>query len=108
MLCPASALTNGKTVAIDPLSKVCFLDILLLLSGKFDETFDNYINDQFIFRDQWIMIKALFQKFTLHISNNNVYFADDHKLISQTLSYDKKQIDKNIDTVNEFIDFGNY
>ena len=75
----------------------------LLLSGKFDETFDNYINDQFIFRDQWIMIKALFQKFTLHISNNNVYFADDHKLIGQTLSYDKKQIDKNIEYINEFV-----
>ncbi|MNI64198.1 hypothetical protein D3C73_1196230 [compost metagenome] len=34
--CPASALTKGNTVAIEPLSNVCFLVILLLLRGRFD------------------------------------------------------------------------
>lgn len=30
------SINKWKTVAIEPLSNVCFLDILLLLSGKFD------------------------------------------------------------------------
>ena len=73
-----------------------------VFDDDFDEEFDTYFNDQFVFRDQWIMLKSFYQQLTLNIANNGVYYAKDQNLISQGLSYNSALLSKNIGYVNNF------
>ncbi len=73
-----------------------------IFNNDFDEEFDTYFNDQFVFRDQWIMLKSLYQQATFNIANNEVYYAKDQNLISQTLSYNEALVANNIKYVNNF------
>lgn len=73
-----------------------------VFDDDFDEEFDTYFNDQFVFRDQWIMLKSFYQQLTLNIANNGVYYAKDQNLISQGLSYNKTLLNKNIQYVSNF------
>lgn len=41
------------------LAKLPKLEIEELLNGKYVEKLDNYINDQFVFRDTWLRIKSM-------------------------------------------------
>ena len=74
-----------------------------IFNNDFDEEFDTYFNDQFIFRDQWIMLKSLYQQVTLNIANNEVYYAKDQNLISQELSYNEALVENNIKYINNFV-----
>ncbi|MCI5773719.1 MAG: DHHW family protein [Erysipelotrichaceae bacterium] len=73
-----------------------------IFNANFDEEFDTYFNDQFVFRDQWIMLKSLYQQLTFNIANNGVYYGQEQHLLAQTLSYNQALLDKNIQYVNEF------
>lgn len=48
-----------------------------LRSGKFMETFETYITDQFPLRDQWIQLKALSERALGKQENNKVYYGTD-------------------------------
>ena len=48
-----------------------------LRSGKFMETFEDYISDQFPLRDQWIRLKALSERALSKQENNGVYYGTD-------------------------------
>ena len=70
--------------------------------GDYDTEFENYFSDQFIARDTWIGIKSNFIRDTGAISNNEVYFAKDNRLIQQFIDYDEKTVDNNIEFINNF------
>ena len=48
-----------------------------LRSGKFMETFEDYITDQFPLRDSWIQLKSLSERILGKQENNRVYFSKD-------------------------------
>ena len=48
-----------------------------LRSGKFMESFEKYVSDQFPLRDQWIQLKAYSEKALGKQENNKVYFGTD-------------------------------
>ena len=73
-----------------------------ILFGDYDTEFENYFSDQFIARDTWIGIKSNFLRDTGAISNNDVYFAKDHRLIQQFMDYDKQTVANNITFINNF------
>ena len=53
-----------------------------LRSGKFMESFEKYISDQFPLRDQWIQLKAYSERTLGKQENNKVYFD---RVTGQTL-----------------------
>ena len=48
-----------------------------LRSGKFMESFEDYVTDQFPLRDQWIQLKAYSERALGKQENNKVYFGTD-------------------------------
>lgn len=73
-----------------------------ILNKNFDEKFETYFTDQFIFRDEWISAKSMYQRMTMNIVNNGVYYAKDKNLIAQHTLYNDKLINRSIDYINKF------
>jgi len=75
-----------------------------LLNGDFMNGVDKYINDQVLFRDQWIGIKVLSERMLLKQDMKAVYFGKDGYLIEKHNDSDvsKEQSQKNIERLIEF------
>ncbi|WBW98214.1 DHHW family protein [Oceanirhabdus sp. W0125-5] len=75
-----------------------------LFSGKFTEDFEDYIQDQFPFRDFWVGIKSDTERASLKMDNNNVYFGEDGFLLEK-FKKPGENLDKNINSINIFKDY---
>lgn len=73
-----------------------------IFSGNFDEQFESWFSDQFIYRDQWISIKAISKKATLSIQNNEVYFGKEGTLIGALNTINERIVGNNIVRINKF------
>ena len=72
-----------------------------LRSGEFMEDFEDYITDQFPFRDQWIQLKALSELILGKQENNGVYLgADGQTLFAQFAAPSADELAKRVDYVN--------
>ena len=77
-----------------------------LLSGKFMEDYESYLNDQFVSRNTWIRMKTgmdmLMQKNVI----NGVYLAQDDYLIEQHLESDFKEelVQKRISQLQKLVE----
>ena len=73
-----------------------------LRSGKFMETFEDYITDQFPLRDQWIQLKALSERALGKQENNGVYWGTDGQtLFAQYTAPSQEDLEKRIGYVNK-------
>lgn len=54
-----------------------------LLNGEFETDYEEYLTDQFIFRDDWIGLKTSVEKMLLKKESKDIYFAKDHYLIEK-------------------------
>lgn len=75
-----------------------------VLSGKYMQDVEEYINDQFPMRNTWISFKSDFLQNVGYREVNGVYLGDDDYLIEKWIDsdFDEKQLQKNIDAVNTF------
>ncbi len=73
-----------------------------LFSGAFTQEFESYSTDQFLFRDQWVMMKITAEQARQRKDSNGVYFGQDGYLIEQFDQYDKNQFLKNLQSVSRF------
>jgi hypothetical protein len=75
------------------------------VSGEYMNGIDEYLNDQFIIRDQWIGLKVILERAILKQEINSVYFANDDYLIEKHnyIDVSEEQADKNRDYLIEFI-----
>ncbi|NLP36351.1 MAG: hypothetical protein GX357_01705 [Firmicutes bacterium] len=62
-----------------------------LLSGNFTATFDQYVADQFVFRDWWVSLKVKVERLLQKKEQNGVYFGKDGYLL-QVLPQDNEEI----------------
>ena len=76
-----------------------------LLNGEFMNGLDEYINDQFVFRDHWISLKTMAERAMLKPDINSVYFAKDDNLIETHDKSDvsEEQAEKNKERLIEFV-----
>ena len=76
-----------------------------LINGQYMNELDEYINDQFVFRDNWINIKTVAERAMLKPDINSVYFAKDGYLIEKHDKSDvsEEQAEKNKERLIEFV-----
>ena len=79
------------------------LNLKNIISGKFSQEFETYTTDQFIFRDNWISLKTIGDLSLLKKDNGRVYFGKEDYLFDINKEIDKKQLDKNIESINKFL-----
>ncbi|GKX31277.1 membrane protein [Vallitalea longa] len=75
-----------------------------LLEGKYSKDIEKYIDDQFIFRENFITAKSNIEQLFPRKDINGVYLGKDDYLIEKCLEKDFNyaQLDKNIELVNSF------
>lgn len=78
-----------------------------LINGDYMNGIDDYINDQFVLRDQWVAMKVTLEKALLKQDINSVYFAKDDYLIEKHTINDVSDntADKNRDYLVEFVKY---
>ena len=75
-----------------------------LFSGKFTETFETYLSDQFAFRDGWIALKARAELASGKRENNGIYLCADETLIEPYTAADTDDLDFSLDAINALTD----
>ena len=76
-----------------------------LRSGKFMEDFEDYVTDQFPFRDQWIQLKALSERALGKQENNGVYLGTDGQtLFAKYTAPSQEELAKRMGYVNALAD----
>lgn len=76
-----------------------------LVAGKYTTQYEEYITDQFVFRDRWISLKTLSERALLKQDINSVYFGKDGYLIEKhpTEKVDLEVEDRNYKRLIEFV-----
>ena len=74
-----------------------------ILSGKFTQEYEEYFNDQFVFRDNWISLNTKYKILSLNKHINDVYLGKNSYLFEDTSSYDTKKLYKNMDHLKNLI-----
>lgn len=73
-----------------------------LMSGKYTADIDQYITDQFVFRDGWVGMKTQAELALQKHSSNSIYFAQDNYLIEMFSSVNQEQYSRNLGFVGDF------
>lgn len=75
-----------------------------ILTGKYFENFEKYIDDQFVFRNNLYEIKTQLQILSGNKDINGVYLAKDNYLIEKKLENEvnKERLQNNINKINKF------
>lgn len=76
-----------------------------LVDGKFEAEYENYVTDQFIFRNEWITMKTQIERGLQKKDINNVYFAKDNYLIERhpMEKVDTALMQKNLERLETFL-----
>ena len=74
-----------------------------ILSGDFEEDYEEYLTDQFVLRDRWIALKTSVERLLLKRESKDIYFAEDDYLIEKhTGIFTTQMAERNISTLEKF------
>lgn len=81
------------------------IDLEDLLSGDYQKSYENYLNDQFIARDRWVDLAVDYEKLLGKKDVNGIYLGKDGYLLEKYSDGDfqKLQVENNIAILSEFI-----
>ena len=85
------------------LAKLPKFKIEELINGKYVEKLDNYINDQFVFRDIWLKIKSIEERLLGKTENNGVYIGREGYLFEKV-----KYTDKSEEKISSLVETNNF
>lgn len=87
------------------LAKIPKFSFEKLVNGQYQEEWDNYINDHFIFRNSWIKIKSEQEKILGKTEYNGVIFGKDGYLFEKFEYSDteKNNIENDVKIINNFV-----
>lgn len=72
--------------------------------GEFETDYEEYLTDQFVFRDQWIGLKTTVERLLLKQESKDIYFAKDGYLIEKhTGSFSTQLAQRNIAALTTFV-----
>ena len=58
-------------------------DVKSILDGSFEADYEEFLTDQFVFRDQWIAVRTMAERLMLKQEVHDVYFGKDDYLIEK-------------------------
>ena len=74
-----------------------------VMDGAFESGYEEYLNDQFIWRDGWIGLKTHVERILLKRESKDIYFADDGYFIEKhTGSFSSAAADRSLRAISEF------
>ncbi len=73
-----------------------------LISGEYAEDYEEYIGDQFIYRDRWMELKVKTEQGFLKKENNDIIFGKDGYLFNKYIKLPDRFY-KNVDLLKNFI-----
>ena len=74
----------------------------LLASGRYSSQYETYVNDQFIFRDMWVEIKANIDRLLGQTEKNGVYLGKDGYLIEDFTPPSMETLDTLLTSIQGF------
>lgn len=91
--------TENRVLAQRPLVKA-----ETIWSGEFEADYEEYLTDQFVWRDQWVSLKTTAERLLLKRESKDIYFAEDGYLIEKhTGSYETQTAERNLATLAAFV-----
>lgn len=84
------------------LQKMPNLSISSIKSGDFSSSFQNYISDQFIFRNNFVKLKSSVDKLLGKTKEGDVFYGHDGYLIQDFTKPDKSAIKLRLNSINSF------
>lgn len=75
-----------------------------LFHNKYTPKIEDFTEDHFIFRDKWISLKSMSESVLGKQENNNVIYGKDGYLFTKFTVSNYKQFEKNINSINKFIE----
>lgn len=84
------------------LEKMPAFSVETLIDGSFTSKFEKYLTDQFILRDELVMLKSISEKILARKENNGIYLGSDGYLLQRFNAPDEKILNKNIEAVENF------
>jgi len=72
-------------------------------SGNYSEDYEEFLNDQFVFKDNWVKFKTTLELIAQKKDINNVYISDDNYFIEKHTNINEDQFNKNLDFVDQFV-----
>lgn len=74
-----------------------------VMNGKFGAEYEEYLTDQFVFRDDWIGLKTSVEKLLLKRESKDIYFAEDGYFIEKhTGCFTTDMARRNITALTQF------
>lgn len=73
-----------------------------LVSGEFAQDFEQYVNEQFLLRDEWITVKSVAEYALLKTENNGVAYGKDGYMFVKFPSFGKDTLQKNLEALDAF------
>src|SRR5690554_6022972 len=83
------------------LAKLPPFSVQNILKGRFSRQFEEYITDQFAFRDQWVLLKGDVELLLLRRENNGIFFGRDGYLL-EDFSPPGPALARNLERINTF------
>ncbi len=77
-----------------------------VFDGTFTKGYEDFVTDQFVWRDMWIQIKSSVERMMGKTLSNGVYFADDNYFIEHKsdADVDAELLERNIGFLKAFVD----
>lgn len=80
------------------------LTLNAIRSGEFEKDYEEYMNDQFIQRNDWIALKTSVERLLLKRESKDIYFAEDGYLIEKhTGSFSTERAQRNKELLADFV-----
>ena len=73
-----------------------------LFNNEYTAKYENYVNDQFLFRDMWIGVKSRIEWLLLKTENNDILYGKDGYQFQKNYTIDNDQLTTNLNALNEF------
>ena len=77
------------------------LSLKNIFSGEFTKQYEEYISDQFIFRNFWVRIKSNMDVLAMKKDSKGIYFGKDGYLLQKFSKPDIDILNKNIEGINK-------
>lgn len=84
------------------LAKFPVVTVSTVTGGEFTRGYENYISDQFLFRDKWIYLKAFCEELLLKTENNDIVYGKDGYLFPKFYTFDSKALQRNLASLDKF------